>query len=196
MMDLAKKVKNETEEESIALKEEAKVAGDLRKQEEAGEIREIMQGENKAAKEDRKVRSERASEAQNDKKTLAKAKEAQRKARAQMEAARTKVVASTEKEEDGGAQPNTKKMQMKAKVDETIRQAQQSGAASRKPKEQVISEAVAELIEIASTNRRSKHHRVVGSICTAPTIAKIWQQKLTWFLNPIFTIWMNTDSAN
>merc|ERR1711871_1573532 len=159
MMDSAKKLKNETEEENIALKEEAKVADDLRKQEEAGEIREIMQGENKAAKEARKVRSERASEAQNDKKTLAKAKEAQRKARAQMEAARTKVVASTEKEEDGGAQPNTKKMQMKAKVDETIRQAQQSGAASRKPKEQVISEAVAELIEITSTNRRSKHHR-------------------------------------
>ena len=74
MMDLAKKVKNETEEENIELKEEAKVAGDLRKQEEAGEIREIMQGENKAAKEDRKVRSERASEARNDAKILAKAK--------------------------------------------------------------------------------------------------------------------------
>ena len=81
MMDLAK-VKNETEEESIELKEEAKVAGDLRKQEEAGEIREIMQGENKAAKEDR-VRSERASEAQTTK-ILAKAKEAERKTLAQM----------------------------------------------------------------------------------------------------------------
>merc|ERR1712100_492789 len=109
--------------------------------------------------EDRKVRSERASEARNDAKILAKAKEAERKTLAQMNAARKKVVAATEKEEDGGTQPDTKRKQMKAKVDEAIRQAQQSDTAPRKPKEQVISEAVAELIEIASTNRRSKHHR-------------------------------------
>ena len=48
-----------------------------------------------------------------------------------MNAARKKVVAATEKEEDGGTQPDTKKKQMKAKVDEAIRQAQQSDAAAQ-----------------------------------------------------------------
>ena len=83
-------------------------------------------------------------------------------------------------------QPDTKKKQMKAKVDSSISSA---AMLPRQTGRTVISSS-AELIEIASTNRRSKHHAGRKHMHRAHH-SKIWQQKLTWFLNPILTIWMS-----